>query len=317
MSSTISTPGAGSATAEPAAATVVRSSAPGGRPACRVLAFTIIELLIVLAIVLAFSAIVVPSTIELLDERAFSGAGDVVTGQMLLARAHAQENGRPVEVVYRPADRSVRVRWFDVERIADAMADERAVGPDAVVFREEEEEHLSRIPEPWTARRLGRTIRLTDEPPEEAVLGFGGPLDLLPADVASDPEDAPPIRLAVYLPDGSTLIRRDVWLVDDDDRVAAVRTNPFTGRPEIERLLAPPEPAEEEDEESDEEALEDEAAIDDEGRDDGVRDRSSDPGSRDSDGGATDEAPTGQGGRTTEGPGGAEDEDERSRGSGP
>ena len=47
------------------------------------------------------------------------------------------------------------------------------------------------------------------------------------------------VRIAVYLPDDSALLSRDVWVIDaDDDQVGSISINPWTGLPETRRINA-------------------------------------------------------------------------------
>lgn len=224
MSSTISTPGA---------STGADRRPPRG-------AFTLFELLVSIVVIAGVAALVVPSLLNILDDAAYDAAGEVLTSQMLLARAAAQESGRPVEVVYAAADRAVIARWFDPARAAEEARS--GASPNAFATRR----GMSGVPvdattitEPWAARPLAGNATLTGERPaalDPDPLGFEREA---PAPPAGFGPTEPPLRIAVYLPDGSVLVSRDVWLVDEGERMAALAVNAMTGQPKLERLEVP------------------------------------------------------------------------------
>ena len=53
------------------------------------------------------------------------------------------------------------------------------------------------------------------------------------------PDDDEPrlFRLAVYMPDGSALLSRTVWISDDHGRQGKIQVNPWTGLPSFERIF--------------------------------------------------------------------------------
>ena len=73
---------------------------------------TLLETLIALTLVLAMAALIVPSMLKSMEERSFEAATDVTKEQLMMARAHAQATGNPVEVTYRPDTSQVQARWF-------------------------------------------------------------------------------------------------------------------------------------------------------------------------------------------------------------
>ena len=184
---------------------------------------TLLEIIIALAMVLSITAMIAPPVLRRLDERSFTAACDLLSQQMLLARAHAQAVGAGVEVLHDFDTRITRARLFAVP---PGDADRLDDGGGAV------------IREPWSERMLHDGLAITDvDPREDEDALFHTRVE--PIDQSLDPAAAArlePLRLAVFLPDGSALLGAAIWLTDDDDRVARLTTNPLTGLVSIERL---------------------------------------------------------------------------------
>lgn len=186
---------------------------------------TLLELLIVIALLLAMAAAVGPTVLNTLDERTFESATDVTGRQMMLARAHAQASGQPVEVVY----------------LADA--DEPRIV--ARAFAVEESEQPIPLTPSWAHRVLPRGYSMTDQPPQPADAWAAGSAGI-PA--ASSEWDDPALagtsaiaetvtlQLGVFLPDGSAMSSQPRWLSDGDGRTARLRLNLYTGEVAFERL---------------------------------------------------------------------------------
>ncbi len=179
-------------------------------------ALTLIELLLAIGLLLVLGGIVLPAVFTGLRERAFESTAEVIRNQLLLARAHSQATRRPVEVLYddRPP-RSARVgaRYFPVEN-ADALADDQQQQVDLVIV------------EGWADRGLPDGLRLAD-----------------PQGDQSEDDEPRALRLAVYMPDGSALLARPVWILDDHGRRGRLQVNPWTGLPSFERIFGGDESA--------------------------------------------------------------------------
>ena len=170
-------------------------------------AITLIELLLAIGLLVVLGGIVLPAVFTGLRERAFESTGEVIRNQLLLARAHAQATRRPVEVVYdhRP-NRSARVgaRYFPV----------------GLDDRQQQADPRYVIVESWADRGLPDGLRLAD--PRGA----------------APPDDEPrSLRLAVYMPDGSALLTRPAWVLDDHGRRGRLEVNPWTGLPSFKRIF--------------------------------------------------------------------------------
>lgn len=163
---------------------------------------TLLELLVALALVLAMAALVWPPLIERLDERRFETAMDVAGEHLLLARAHAQATGGSVEVTFVPERHAL---------VARAFAPEAGAGEPGPI-----------VAEGWSVRELPDGVRIV------------APGAAAAEDEAAD--DAMPLRIAVYLPDGSTLLRRPAEIVDGDGRRARLEVAMWTGLPRVEIL---------------------------------------------------------------------------------
>jgi prepilin-type N-terminal cleavage/methylation domain-containing protein len=112
---------------------------------------TLLELLIVIALLLALGALSLPAIQRTLEDRAFETAVEVTTSQLLLARAHAQVSGEPVEVRYRsPRPNIVAVRFDPSSVIVSEAADEFRID-DAAEADETSDSATRQAIDPWTA----------------------------------------------------------------------------------------------------------------------------------------------------------------------
>jgi prepilin-type N-terminal cleavage/methylation domain-containing protein len=215
---------------------------------------TLLELLLAIALLLSLSALALPSLVGVLDERAFESTQDVVKAHLLLARAHAQQTGRPVEVIYDPADNRLTARMFDVQSlkatIEPAEAPENAArgdepddaSPSAPLMFDDDAAAAAIIPESWAVQPLRDELSLRTQPPpwmehidESALLelesfeGFSAPFG--PDFIARQPEDLDPIRLAIYLPDGTALLALEAWLIGPEPLARQLVIDAWTGQP--------------------------------------------------------------------------------------
>lgn len=216
-------------------------------------ALSLFELMIVIALLGAMLAIVLPATFGQLARNAFDASQDQLQGQALLIRSHAMSTGETLEWRYRVNRRVVEVRRFETDDLAVALRAEASresqrtrpeapaeleIGPDAPI-------NPAQIVTPlgsWASMELPRGVRLTDQPPndllEEVPFGMELPdVELDPLDGLFDEEgEERTIRLGVFLPDGSVLLARDVWLRNDDDVAAKMTINGWTARLEFARI---------------------------------------------------------------------------------
>ncbi|UCD76493.1 MAG: prepilin-type N-terminal cleavage/methylation domain-containing protein [Phycisphaerales bacterium] len=219
--------------------------------------FTLLELLIAIALLLALGALSLPAIMGQLDERRFESAVELTTSHLLLARAHAQATGRTVEVLYRFPPARLEARIFQPGEMSegdpsDWPSNEGIAGDEEgeetgyySLEWDEEQNTAGLIHEGWALRALPAGIRLSSAPPDgaEGLLaewsefeeeswgeGFSPPVEPMPAEEDDDPVT---IRLAVFLPDGSALICEPAWLWDRNDHLERLTVNPWSGLPQI------------------------------------------------------------------------------------
>lgn len=232
-----------------------------GEGACRRVmtrrAVTLLELLIVIALLLAIGALVAPAMIQQLREQSFTSAQDDLEQQLVLARSEAQRRGEMIEVIYDSDPPRVVVRAFDPDRqdtsgfmrssatgFGNAGDDENS-GPDI----DDNGADLDRtaLDTNWSLRplRTGLWLQRTDPSEDGSAMSGLAVAGTMPnaetgfqagSITGADGVPTDRFRLAIFLPDGSAVFTRTSWLVDDHDRVARVRISDWTGLPRIDRL---------------------------------------------------------------------------------
>lgn len=207
----------------------------GARAITRRRALTLIEILIAIVVLLGIAALAVPNVRRTFDERSFESATERVVTHLLAARAHAQATREPVEVVTRSSNDGLIVRRF-------------VPGDEAEPIREG-----------WATRSLPRGYRVGDETALDDDQPFARPAPAgADANEASD-EDA---AFVVFLPDGSTLLERPLWLGDGTGRRSRITVDAWTGLPIAERRDAGDESAEDGEDEEDEREEDDRPDVD-------------------------------------------------------
>lgn len=206
---------------------------------------TLLELLIVIGLVVALGAIVLPAMTGVQSQRAFDSTVQIIRDQLLLARAHAQLRAIPVEVIYYSSSPRIEARLFSPELQASASQFVDADGSDdwpqgdPLMLDEQDEDELV-IGEAWAYRHLAQDVRITKTPPQEAADDFDDAFgsfedfgdEFNDQSQLFDPDEEPhAIRLAVFLPDGSALLGEPVWVIGNDGRVGRLEVNPWTGLP--------------------------------------------------------------------------------------
>ncbi len=204
-------------------------------------AFTIIELMVVLAIMLAVGAIALPLALDDAKRAAMREAQDQLEAVMLSARADAQRTGKTVRVIGVLLDG----RWV----LTEEEVLERMVSDDALTgsgsFSSSPTRVIQELALPEGVR-LGRTRDEAEGNVREAWEGGGefGESDDGDADTTADPtEDGTPsgareIQIAVFLPDGQIMATRPLYLGGADGRVGEVSVNGWTGALTVQVLPA-------------------------------------------------------------------------------
>jgi prepilin-type N-terminal cleavage/methylation domain-containing protein len=213
-------------------------------------AFTLIELLIVVGVLVALAAIALPYTTSMVERHAFESAVDAVVQQAASARAYAQREGVVVELVATEDGARVEARTVDLlAGEAGAAARTGVTGADgmdaalrgskaAQKLRKEMERRVEAV-----AARVGAEAPGADA--DGAIHEAWATVRLAPdARAGTDapardderPEFAPAqgdVRLALFLPDGSAAAVRDVW-VTAGPRAGRIAIDPLLG--EIRRI---------------------------------------------------------------------------------
>jgi len=226
--------------------------------------FTLLEVLVAVALLLALFGLALPNVMSSLEERAFESAAEMTIAHLLLARAEAQRSARPIEVRYVANEPRLEARPFELDGavIIVIMAEpaeedsDTGFGVDAL----DEEEPVAILPEAWAYRPLPDGVRITlaaPETPEEI-----DPLDDAFEDEPPEEEEETAFLLAVFLPDGSVLVGDEVWIRGADGRTGRLRLNGWTGLPRFERVTAEDLRREADEADEDDESEEDDESSD-------------------------------------------------------
>lgn len=209
---------------------------------CRARGLSFVEILAALAIVIAIAAVAVPWTFGWLGGRELDNAEDQLAMQLVMARAAAREEGRPVEVVATSdAGRStIRARWMEEllpERGGSARSEEsdrpqRGAGANAVD---------AAIAANWADMDLpaGVELWLEDDVPSDemgdaldAAAESAAETDTFAALDAMDGGAARPAQvLAIFLPDGTAIVAPVLMLRNVAGVQRSLLIDRATGRP--------------------------------------------------------------------------------------
>jgi type II secretory pathway pseudopilin PulG len=179
---------------------------------------SLVEILVSLAILVVIGAVVVPWTIQWLGGRELDNAEDQLAMQMMMARAAAREEGRPVEVVAN-GDRGVEARWMQAEDLLDEGAD----GASGARRGGTDEDELDAIRAQWALLDLPSGVRIQLSETDAGADAEG-------AD-AGDEAASLPQTLAIFLPDGTAILAPIFMLRTDGGMARAMRVDRATGRP--------------------------------------------------------------------------------------
>jgi type II secretory pathway pseudopilin PulG len=179
---------------------------------------SLVEILVSLAILVVIGAVVVPWSIQWLGGRELDNAEDQLAMQMMMARAAAREEGRPVEVVAN-GERGVEARWMQSEDLLD----EGGIDASGASRADTDEGGFDAIRAQWALLDLpsGVRIQMTDGAARSERDGAS-----LPGEAASLPQ-----TLAIFLPDGTAILAPIFMLRTDGGMARAMRVDRATGRP--------------------------------------------------------------------------------------
>lgn len=210
-------------------------------------AVTLIELLIVLALLVAIAALALPTTLETVARRQFESNVDSLLGQLRLARNHARSTASAVEVVVAPdGDGAIRVTatTVDVRDLVhdslDALADDqdaalRADAPDDG----DASKSFGAIEASWADARYELSLSdagddsassTSDTAGDPSGSGATGQRTTKDATGGSRPGPTPARRrIALFVADGGAPIAARLVVRDADGRSATIAVNPWTG----------------------------------------------------------------------------------------
>jgi len=182
---------------------------------------SLVELLVSIGVVLAIAAIVIPWTAGWLGGRELDNAEDNLTMQMMMARAAAREEGRPVEVVaeFDGISSRVHARWMASGEDSDG-AFERS-GP-----RDERGEVAgdSSIDASWASVKLPHGVCVA--------LGLADQGARASRDDASASGASNGGTIAIFLPDGTVFFAPVFMLRTDAGSLRAMKVDRATGVPQ-------------------------------------------------------------------------------------
>ena len=190
---------------------------------------SLLELLVVCAILVVVLALSLPFALQSLSKHELAATEDNIAGELLKARVKAQESGRPVEVLVEGAPPRLIVRWFDA---AGGAAD----GPPST---RRSKEFVAPVRDTWWEEsRLDPTVRITaiGMPSDERDLDDEG--GEFGDDRSGDGASSGGTRVAVYMPDGSILFAATLLLMHQSGLQSRVSVDPWTGQPAIVRAGA-------------------------------------------------------------------------------
>lgn len=214
-------------------------------------AFTLVELLVVLGVLVAMAAIVLPWGSQVLDRQSFERAVEDATSQAMSARAWAQREGAVVELVVLDSGTRLEARAVDLLQDAEDAGDGGAPSADGMeaalrgtkaaqrlkarmerriadvaartgvraedLAGPEERGFDPRIEEAWAGLALEEGIVAGTEPPEAE--GIRAEFS-----AAGEVEE----RIALFLPDGSAAAVRELW-ISRGGRTARISIDPLLG----------------------------------------------------------------------------------------
>ena len=190
--------------------------------------FSMIELLVGIGIVLAVAAIAVPWTMGWLGRRELDNAEDGLTMQMMMARAAAREEGRPVEVVaeFDGTQSRINARWM---LGAGGESARRSSRRDRSEFSLDGGTGDGSIDASWASMQLPRGVRIAlglerADAAEDAVTRADAPADDA---VAGNGQ-----TLAIFLPDGTVFFAPIFMLRTVAGSLRAMKVDRATGVPQ-------------------------------------------------------------------------------------
>lgn len=192
---------------------------------------TLVEVLVALALVLALMALALPAVEGRLAEARFDAALRQTEAAMMVARAEAQRQGKPIRLVARPVrggELGLFMEAVDPATAAGDPGDSGAAGAAPATGA------AAQSGVAWAV--LPAKVTVSETPPPEA-----GETGGAATEISVEPKGAPPspVTLAVFFADGSATSHGLVYITGGDQTVS-VRVNRWTGAAAIDPYTAGP-----------------------------------------------------------------------------
>ncbi len=205
---------------------------------------SLLEVMIALAIVIATAALVLPWTAGWLGDRELDQAEDQLAMQLLMARAAAREQGRPVEIVVDGGAAagvgrtgSVEARWMSPALIPnDDGSNDAGSSDDDLPSLAGPDGAPPAIKAAWARFELPRGVRVALEGDDTIVDGAARGEGDAPRDGATMQgargarTDGGSQTLAIFLPDGTAVFAPIFLLSTDAGAIRALQVDTVTGK---------------------------------------------------------------------------------------
>lgn len=207
---------------------------------------TLLEILIVLALIIATAAVAIPAMTSRFENTRFDATTDQLIATLALARAEAQRQRRPVQMLWDAETSTVFAAWLD--QPSDSSEDESG---DPNITPEEPEGDGQAVPvrDRLSEAGIGASQLAIGGSRLRVVLPEGCRVEVGDAEIdgsgadpksAGDPSTAGErqaglaepqlLSLIVYMPDGSTFGAASFRMVDRSGRQVRFDVNPWTGQ---------------------------------------------------------------------------------------
>lgn len=220
-------------------------------------ALTLLEILIVLALLIAIAGVSIPAMTRRFENIRFDSTVDQIVATLALARAQAQEQRRPVQILWDEPRRALRAVLLDVGSLgfseegaleggsSEALRSTRRSSASAENGQQDGTDRLGAAGAQAATLSTGGS-RLRVVLPEGCLVragaaaaaeapdgGNGGrvpdPSSVDRPDQPSTPENES-ISLVIFMPDGSTFGEASFLVLDGHRRRVRIEVNPWTGQ---------------------------------------------------------------------------------------
>ncbi len=166
--------------------------------------------MIAIAIVVVAMGLAYPALDHVLDERRFTSAADELVGRLMMARASAQAQGNPVEVMCDSKGGSLVVKPLHVRL-------------------DNEEQDVTDPSEVLDDIRLPAGMRLVAENSEDVDDSDHSASQIAPDSASENGDSSTWTRIIIYAADGSAIQSKSLSLIDESGRRGRLVFNPLTG----------------------------------------------------------------------------------------